>query len=57
MKQILFVVLMAVVLTTLTGFKYVTVDYTVTATDTLQSIAERFITKNTGTVTFVRGKH
>lgn len=54
-KLILFSILMAIAMFLLTGFLrheicYVTETYTVTKSDTLQGIAERFIVKNTGTV-------
>jgi uncharacterized membrane-anchored protein len=50
LKVILFAGFVAVVMATATGFKYVTVDYTVTESDKLQTIAERFIIRNTATV-------
>ncbi|MBU2701111.1 nucleoid-associated protein YgaU [Sporomusaceae bacterium BoRhaA] len=55
LKVLAWGVFVAVCLTALTGYtrdevKYVTVTYTVTKSDTLQTIAERFIVKNTGTV-------
>jgi hypothetical protein len=54
-KVLGFGVLVALCLAFLSGYtrdevKYVTVTYTVTKSDTLQSIAERFIIQNTGTV-------
>ena len=54
LKVILFAGFVAVVMATATGFKYVTVDYTVTESDKLQTIAERFIIRNTGTVRDIR---
>ena len=48
LKVILFAGFVAVVLATTTGFK--TADYTVVEGDTLQTIAEQFVVRNTGTV-------
>ncbi|MBU2704133.1 hypothetical protein Ga0466249_005287 [Sporomusaceae bacterium BoRhaA] len=44
------IAVLLVIVVTQCGYTFVTETYTVTTTDTLQSIAERFITKNTGTV-------
>ncbi|MBU2704097.1 Tfp pilus assembly protein FimV [Sporomusaceae bacterium BoRhaA] len=48
------IAVLLVIVVTQCGYTYVTETYTVTGSDTLQSIAERFITKNTGTVREIR---
>jgi ABC-type glycerol-3-phosphate transport system substrate-binding protein len=50
LKVVLAALVLGAVMAFLTGFKFETVDYTVVAGDTLQSIAEKFIVRNTGTV-------
>lgn len=44
------IAVLLILVVTQCGFTFVTETYTVTGSDTLQSIAEKFITKNTGTV-------
>lgn len=44
------IVVLLVLVVTQCGYTFVTETYTVTKSDTLQSIAEKYITKNTGTV-------
>jgi hypothetical protein len=48
------IAVLLVIVVTQCGYTYITETYTVTGSDTLQSIAERFITKNTGTVREIR---
>jgi hypothetical protein len=50
LKVALMALLVAVVMATLTGFKFVEVNYTAVRGDTLQEVAERYIVKNTATI-------
>ena len=44
------IVVLLVIVVTQCGYTYVTETYTVTKSDTLQGIAERFIVRNTGSI-------